>query len=308
MPAPGGTGRFRPTRPAPGRPAPAGPTPATAVPAPAGRPSGRPRALAPVIWGTSAVLLALAVFLGLRVLGHAEPADPAGSTAAAPPAAGPPAPTPAGSAPASGTDSGSGSRPADSPRQQGGPAVIVTSTTGSDGAVRTVTVTAEPGGAPAVDPPAAGDGPSPSSPDPTGTDPAPDSSTEPPSTTTTTTTTSTEPDPGLPPGPGYDAMGWLDDANARCNAIGDTALVVGGSDHTRFAICRSEASGGLYYRGSRDGQGIEINDGLPAQSISGGGADWSVSNKDTLYLISDHQLTTQNPDSTEALSTFAHLP
>lgn len=98
-------------------------------------------------------------------------------------------------------------------------------------------------------------------------------------------TSGTAPDvgPTISPGAGYDWQGW-DESDARCNHD-DRAVAVASAQGTRISICEVSLGGRTYYRATRNGDPIELDD--PVASNGG----WTVTNRSYRYRVGPDALT-----------------
>lgn len=82
---------------------------------------------------------------------------------------------------------------------------------------------------------------------------------------------------------GADHQGWVGDQAARCNST-DSAVIIGETTDAQYSVCVNPDNGRYYYRGSANGQGVEVDD----PSVSGGTA--TVVNRQTVYHLSSTSL------------------
>lgn len=116
----------------------------------------------------------------------------------------------------------------------------------------------------------------------------PSSETSEPSTSEESSSTSSEPEFS---GSGYGRQGWKSSTAARCNAD-DPAVTVGRTAKTYLVICRSNASGGHYYRAYRTTGGGATEIQHPRTSGDDG---WVVTKNGYIYRITSTALKILDP-------------
>ncbi|WAC54792.1 hypothetical protein [Gordonia sp. SL306] len=98
--------------------------------------------------------------------------------------------------------------------------------------------------------------------------------------TSTATITTERPHPTVP---GADWQGYPD--GPRCNGADDPAVMIGETPRSRVIVCQvGRQAGRLYYKGSADGQGVEVD--YPRRI----GDTFAVTNNGVTYVISPESL------------------